>query len=291
MKQYTHSQYSYVNITEINFDEIEKIDIDQCKQSTQTLQEYYNQATTKPDVMVNGGLFYMKEGTPVLTLLNEGKLINHEDWLKLGMGIVGDKKLVNGSVFDGTEYRDFISAYPVLIKKGSACAITYAKELDYRARRTVVGWNDFTLYLISVDDPGMDFFDLQTMLVHMDIEEAINLDGGGSTCKLINGQKVTKQTYNRPVDNVLCVYLKKEEEKILYRVQAGAFKVKSNSKRLQKKIQSLPDSINAGYKNAYVRLINGLYKVQIGAFSKKENAQKVVEDLEKFEIPSFITTL
>lgn len=291
MKQYIHSEYSYVNIAEINFDEIEKIDIDQCSQPSQTLQEYYNSSKNKPDVIVNGGLFYMKEGTPILTLLNEGKLVNHEEWLELGMGIVGNKDLINGNVFDGTQYRDFISAYPVLIKRGSACAITYAKELDYKARRTVIAWNKDCLYVISVDDPGMDFFDLQTMLVHMDVEEAINLDGGGSTCKLINGQKVTKQAYNRPVDNVLCVYLKKEEEKILYRVQAGAFKVKSNSERLQKQIQSLPDSINAGYKNAYVRLIDGLYKVQIGAFSKKENAQKVVEDLENFEIPSFITTL
>ena len=56
-------------------------------------------------------------------------------------------------------------------------------------------------------------------------------------------------------------------------------------------IQALPDEINAGYKNAYVRLINGLYKAQVGAFSVRGNAEKVLNDLVLKSIQAFITTI
>ena len=91
--------------------------------------------------------------------------------------------------------------------------------------------------------------------------------------------------YNRAVDNVFAVYLKP-----LYRVQAGAFKFESGAKKFLKQIQALPDTIGAGYKNAYIRKVNGLYKVQIGAFSNKSGAEKVKADLAAKGIVSFITT-
>ena len=67
-----------------------------------------------------------------------------------------------------------------------------------------------------------------------------------------------------------------------------AFSKKTNADALQERIRKLPDTIGAGYANAYVRQINNLYKVQVGAFSKKENAQKVVNDLKSKGYEPFI---
>ena len=54
------------------------------------------------------------------------------------------------------------------------------------------------------------------------------------------------------------------------------------------KIKALDDTIQAGYKNAYIRYIDRLYKVQVGAFGKKENADKVVKDLKEKGYSAFI---
>jgi exopolysaccharide biosynthesis protein len=49
----------------------------------------------------------------------------------------------------------------------------------------------------------------------MNINYALNLDGGGSTKILENGKSITSSLYNRPVDNVIAIYLK---PKTIYRV-------------------------------------------------------------------------
>ena len=45
---------------------------------------------------------------------------------------------------------------------------------------------------------------------------------------------------------------------------------------------------DAGYSDAYVRLIDGLYKVQVGAYSIKSNADKVLKDLKAKGFNGFI---
>ena len=149
-------------------------------------------------------------------------------------------------------------------------------------------------YMIAVESPGLRYSKMKELLVELKIKHAINLDGGGSTRILKEGKVVTNSLiYNRPVDNVVCVYLKKintDSPNTIYRVQTGAFSNKGNAEIYQKTIRALDDSINAGYKNAYIRLIDNLYKVQVGAFSKRENAEKVVKDLKEKGFNSFITT-
>ena len=136
---------------------------------------------------------------------------------------------------------------------------------------------------------------MKELLLSLKVKHAINLDGGGSTRILKDGKVVTNSTiYNRPVDNVVCIYLKENVNnnapKTIYRVQTGAFTYKGNAEIYQKTIRALEDNINAGYKNAYIRLIDNLYKVQVGAFSNKKNAEKVVKDLKSKGFNSFITT-
>ena len=70
---------------------------------------------------------------------------------------------------------------------------------------------------------------------------------------------------------------------VLYRVQTGAFKNKSNAQALEAKIK------HAGF-DTYVTLVDGLYKVQVGAFSKKENAKAYAAKLKAAGFDCFVTT-
>lgn len=285
MINYTHKNYSYVHISEIPFAEIDKIDIAMCKQPTQTVQAYYANQHTKPDVIMNGGMFVMKTGNTIFSLRDEGKNISVDYNNTDGFGIIGNKQLEIGRINDGKAYRDFIAAYPVLIKDGKAVNTTSCSAINYKTRRSLVGWNKTNFYVITIEAPGMKFAEMQRMLIDMKLDYAANLDGGGSTCKLVRGKKVTTQAYNRPVDNVVCVYLTTSKpKKMLYRVQLGAFGKAANASSYLLKIKA------AGYDNAFVTFQDNLYKIQLGAFSVKDNATRMVAELKSKGFTAFIVT-
>lgn len=80
------------------------------------------------------------------------------------------------------------------------------------------------MYLIAIDSPGMAYKAIQNMLVELKVQYAINLDGGGSTRILENGECITNGSENRAVDNVIAVYFTKaaepvvEEMPVIYRI-------------------------------------------------------------------------
>ena len=277
--------YPYATMFKIRKTEIEKIDFVTCEQPSETLEHFYNRQELKPDFLCNGGFFSLSAGTPVFTFVDNGKeeALNR-NYLE-GCG-VRDNELVLDTY--NRDYSDFISAYPVFMKNGSVVNTGMASDIDYNARRTILGYDDSYIYVITVELPGYAFAKIRTMLTKLKIPNAINLDGGGSTRVLVNGERKTEQVYSRPVDNVVAIYFKKK--KTIYRVQTGAFIMKANAEKYRDEIAKLPDTIGAEYKNAYVRLVNDLYKVQVGAFSKRENAERVVADLKEKGYNSFITT-
>lgn len=285
MKIYSPSNYSYVKIIEIPKEEISKFDMALCAQPRQTLKQYYDSCAVKPTILINGGFFSMDNGATCFNYMDNGVIINSTSSYKEGFGIINGE-LKYGII--GTEnFEDFVSGYPVLIKAGKKVQITYAKELDYKARRTVLAYNKSNIYLIAIEKPGMAFTEMQNLLLSLKVDYAINLDGGGSTKVLHNGTCITKDWGDRAVDNVMAVYLKPQ---IIYRVQLGAFGSKSNADAFLLKIKALPDTIGAGYKNAYIRKIGKYYKVQVGAFSVKANAIKVINDLKSKGYNAFLTT-
>ena len=291
MIELVHCKYDFVKIFRINRTLIDRVDFALCKQPRETLDSYYARQTVKPDLMCNGGFFNMSSGDTVFTFVDERNVIAMDQNLNEGMGVL-DNELRFGN-YD-SRFKDFISGYPVLIKEYMPVTTNVGAELDYNARRTILGYDNTYLYMIAVESPGLRYSKMKELLVELKIKHAINLDGGGSTRILKEGKVVTNSLiYNRPVDNVVCVYLKKintDSPNTIYRVQIGAFSNKGNAEIYQKTIRALDDSINAGYKNAYIRLIDNLYKVQVGAFSKRENAEKVVKDLKEKGFNSFITT-
>lgn len=285
MRVYKYANYDYITIAEIPLSEIERIDMDLCKQPSETPDTYYRRVKVKPDIICNLGLFNMSNGQTCQTFINDGETVNIEAWLADGIGIRDAKDIAFGRYTDAG-WRDFINGYPVLVRNYAIQPVTYAKELNYSARRTAIGFNDSTLYVVCVDNPGTVFEFLSRVMLDIGCQYAIAVDGGGSTRMLYKGVAQTSQTWVRSVDNVFCVYLKKT----IYRVQCGAFKSQTNAERLKKQIQSIHDTINAGYANAYIRVIDGLYKVQIGAFGNKANADRVLADMKSKGFNPFITT-
>lgn len=74
-----------------------------------------------------------------------------------------------------------------------------------------------------------------------------------------------------------------DAQKLLYRVQAGAFSVLERAEELQKRLKA------AGFDAIIVRA-NGLHKVQIGAYSIKANAEKMLLKVHAAGFDTYITT-
>lgn len=281
MEKISLSSYPNAKIFKIKKAEIDEIVFDICKDPVETPDAYYKRQAKKPTLLCNGGFFDMSNGRTCFTYMTNGNLINIDYNTLDGMGVNYDNELSSG-VFNHN-YRDFISGYPVFMRNGSFVDTSIASELNYNARRVILAYNDEYIFLIGVDSPGMNFIKIKSMLIALNVTDAINLDGGGSTRILYNGELQTDNTaYVRPVDNVVAIYLK--QTPTIYRVQTGAFSSKANAENYQLTIHS------AGYKSAYVRLVDGLYKVQVGAFSVKANAERLLKELQNKGYSAFITT-
>lgn len=70
----------------------------------------------------------------------------------------------------------------------------------------------------------------------------------------------------------------------IYRVQVGAYTIKSNASNLWDKL------VKDGYKDSYIVSINGLYKVQCGAFSVRTNAEKLQAELKSKGYSTYIVS-
>lgn len=213
MKVYTDKIYSYAHIVEINKNEIGKIDLAICKQPKETLGNFYKRQTIKPNVLINAGFFSMKSGKTIFNVVDEGKEVSNNPSYKWGFGITSDHKTLQyGSIADkGNNFIDFVTGYPPLVYNGKSCAPwKFANEINYKALRTMVGYNDTKIFVVNIDKPGLGFTAMANLMIRIECKYAINLDGGGSSRCLVNGKVVNRPTENRAVDSVLAFYLNKE---------------------------------------------------------------------------------
>lgn len=230
MKVYKAKSYNYVTIVEIDNSEIEQIRLDVCNQPRETLETYYKRQGVKPTVLVNGGLFNMSTGNPCGTLVVDSKTYASSSKYRTGMGTAkGDATKLVYDLYDNRRWTDFVNGYPVLIVNGVAQVISYAKELNYKTRRTVVGYSDTKHFIVCVESPGMIYSQLQALCLSLGMKYAINLDGGGSTRLLVNGVRKTTLATNRAVDNVLAIYLKEQSQEVDRWVQVVMSKINIRS--------------------------------------------------------------
>lgn len=217
MQVYKDSKFNYVTVAKILKKEIDKIDIDICKQPKETLESYYKRQIRKPNVLTNAGFFDMATGRTVFSVINEGKVINDSKDVKLGIGILNNNEIHYGTS-TGNKWRDFMSAYPPLIVDGKIYNTKLASSINYRTRRTVLGYNKEYVFIICVDNPGMNFAQLRSFCLNLGCIYAINLDGGGSSRMLVDGVRKTSLLASRQVDSILAIYLKQENKIVDYTI-------------------------------------------------------------------------
>ena len=202
------SDNAYVSI--IPYQSIREIGFAQCKQPTETVEGWYNRQEDKPQIVVNGGLFNMGNGTNIQSFIENGIEQNYQNNFE-GLGTKKDNlaHLVFGVDKDGDWY-DFMSAYPVLVRDGvAATSFDKANEINYNAARTALGVNkNGDVIILTVDKPGVTLNKLAAMMAEQGAYYAINLDGGGSVYKLRFGQVANSPTEKRMIDNVFYVKLK-----------------------------------------------------------------------------------
>lgn len=289
MKVYQHQNFQYVTIAEIQKSEIKKIDISMAAQPKESLESFYGRQSVKPDILTNAGFFAMSTGESVFTIVDNGVEYSVDNKHLYGFGINNDSDIQFGK-YEAGKFYDFICGYPVLVIDGKPFVTNIGSEIAYKARRTMLAIDDTRVLIIVVDNPGMTLKEAQNLVVSLGCKYAINLDGGGSTRMLYRGNVIADAGWSRPVDSMLAVYINDNPQKILYRVQVGAYSKEPNAIAMRNKIRAIGDEIGAGYSNAYVRKIDGLYKVQVGAFSNRNNADKVVDDLRCHGFSSYVTT-
>lgn len=208
---------SHIVVIELEKSEIDYIDFDLCSQPKETLGHYYNRMKRKPKVLINGGFFSLKNGETCFTFIDDEELVKLHQTVNTGFGIMKEDKssLVFGTVVGdtSTKFYDFIAGYPVLVQNGKALtSYQYANEINYAATRTAIGKRaNGDVVIIGISKPGCKLQKLGELFVEYNCEYAINLDGGGSSRLMVDGEVVNTPTENRSVDSVIAIYLNEPE--------------------------------------------------------------------------------
>ncbi len=169
---------------------------------------------------INGNFFNPEKGGSVCFLRVDNQLINatipdKEELLFLPMldeGAIGleaedvmiVEKPINGwPLNDG--YRSIMSSGPLLIKDREILPQEDIEFMSDSHARSAFGINNQTLFLVVVDGynqsaSGMTMADLALLMYNLGCEDAINLDGGGSSTLWINSNEYDG-VVNYPSDN------------------------------------------------------------------------------------------
>lgn len=223
VRYYAHPDYSYVTVCEVDKSAIREIDFAETMQPRETLKSYYERQTDKPGIVFNAGFFALANGTPCFGQIDNGVTRVYDTRYNEGFGTkYKGGELVYGTFVNGG-WHDFLSAYPMLVKDGKALtAWDYATELDYKAVRSIIGYNADKVYYVHVAKPGMRFAEMAKLMESLGCQYAMNLDGGGSARCLLQGKVIGTPTENRAVDSVFAVYLKDGVKVNPYPVPNGA---------------------------------------------------------------------
>ncbi len=123
-------------------------------------------------------------------------------------------QLVTETVPDLAGAKMAIGGGPRLVENGKPMQWS---GLQFRHPRTAVGWNQETLFLVEVDGRqsslslGMSFPELAAYLVKLGCDQAMNLDGGGSSTFWMLGGVVNSPSegHERPAANALVLVEKR----------------------------------------------------------------------------------
>ena len=150
MEIYSPTGKSYMHIAKIAKNEIKKIGIEIGNQPRETLKSFYKRQTQKPDLVTNLGMFGLNSaGLPCFSLVSNHKQYAFDGLRTEGFGITNNNELFYGEHKE-RDWKDFCSAYPMLIKDWKKVNITYATELSSKTKRTCVGYDNNNIYVKDV---------------------------------------------------------------------------------------------------------------------------------------------
>ena len=212
---------NYIHTIEVPINEIKHIDFAMCKDPKETISQYYDRQEVKPDIICNAGYFALKNGVTVFNYIDEHERKSSDRLYKWGIGTTDNTNLVYGSIDDGTDYKDFMCGYPVLLDNGEIQDLSYASDIAAANPRTALGYNEKYVYIVTIDGrqtdkPGMTLNQLAEYMQSIGCAYAINLDGGGSSRCHIGDRVVNSPTENRAVDSILAIYLKVPTNEVKY---------------------------------------------------------------------------
>lgn len=188
-----------VNISNSEIDRIEIVQLNGL-----TMNEWYNKQTNKPNVMLNGSLW--DEKGAIGTIWEKGKLVRNEG-TGFGFGIISNNYDYGFEDPWNIKWHNYITGYPALIRNGkmlSDAVDSYVQNSS--TKRSIIGTAGKNLYLITTNN--MTIAQLRSALLNFGIYHAINLDGGGSSRLLINGEAINNPTDNRKCPNAIAIWLK-----------------------------------------------------------------------------------
>ncbi len=165
----------------------------------------------KAQVAINGGFFYIgdaKDGKPSGTLVIKGKIYGLKNKVQpvliINNGRVSIRRL-NPRQFlaqKGHARASIVSGIPLLISAGKINQGLYAKTPSYTLphARTALGIKpDGSIVIVVAEhDPvfmgtrGLSLLELAQLMVKLGCQEAINLDGGGSSTLWIKGKVINR---------------------------------------------------------------------------------------------------
>lgn len=189
------------------------------------------------DLCMNAG-FYGGDGKPTHHLKADGQVLARSPWGCWGFAWNqgGDIRM---EVMPAENKRNYIAGVELLSPMVSETGeIPYDRkgELGGIRGRTAIAHTGDKLILYCSGDFTRDaatLEEVQEELRRLGAETAIYVDGGGSSqCDFGDGKAIYS---DRRVYSYLCVWLKKPKK--LYRVQVGAFEVKSNAEHLRDELK------------------------------------------------------
>lgn len=162
-------------------------------------------------------------------------------------------------------------------RKLAECVLKYLKQGTTQRNRGIVENNFHVLRetkmpAILTENGFMDNKREALLMINLDFQKEVAREHAQGICDYFGVPYVPQNETPKPSTGVL------------YRVQTGAFKNKSNADKL------LADVKSEGFDTYMVQSKDGLYKVQVGAYSKKANADAQAKKLKDKGFSVYITT-
>lgn len=201
-------------VTKIPLGDIERIDV--VFGNGRSLAQV--KSDTGADCVINGGLYNMATSQPVCHLKVGGKLCATESWETWGYQWDDGADIDMAVIPRNATMQNYITCLPLLTPQdGIDAPLVYDKGAlgGVRGRTAMALTKDSLILYCSGDGTGEAKTPegLRQELYDMGAVTAMMLDGGGSSQCDLNGQTIKS---SRKVNNYICVWTKKQEDKPWY---------------------------------------------------------------------------